>query len=82
MFVIPFYDAGGGICSEGLIISKISRLGNGANVFAKTASVGPDGGLSLVQSLVSSKLWEQGRKCSLNANGSPRTIRDNLKLDL
>ena len=43
--LIPFYDARGSICSEGLIIGKIERLGNGANVFLKTASAGTGEGL-------------------------------------
>jgi len=36
-------DAGEHLCSAGPIISKIMRLGNGANVFAKTAIAGSAG---------------------------------------
>jgi hypothetical protein len=36
----PLRDAGEHLCSAGPIISKIDRLGNGANVFAKTANTG------------------------------------------
>jgi hypothetical protein len=35
----------GSICSEGLIISKIESLGNGANVFLITATTGTGEGL-------------------------------------
>ena len=36
----PLRDAGEHLCSAEPIISKIERLGNGANVFAKTANTG------------------------------------------
>jgi len=41
--LVPFAMRGSGICDAGMIIGKIQRLGNGANVFAKTAIAGSAG---------------------------------------
>ena len=78
--VIPFLRCGGGICSTGPIISKIPHLGNGANIFAKTASTGPGGGLLLRKPQSLQSLGTRASRAPEEAV-EPRTIVDNTGLD-